>query len=113
MSIDSSSPSVDKMLSGLVRADLALAKRSRDDYPFAFDIEHLCTAVLDRSAGMRLVYTAFDGDHQMMCGQMRRFVLGRGGVPANPDSVLGYKDTVENRVGKRGVLLDDLAILNG
>jgi hypothetical protein len=62
---------------------------------------------------LKIVYTAFDGDHQMFCSQMRKRVAAHGAVPANPDSVLGYKDTVSQRQTKRGVLLDDLSVLRG
>lgn len=61
----------------------------------------------------KLVYTAFNGDHQMMCSYMRRLVAAHGHVPANPDSILGYKDTLKFRQTKRGVLLDDLSVLRG
>jgi hypothetical protein len=44
---------------------------------------------------------------------MRRLVLQEGHVPANPESILGYKDTVTYRLAKRGVLLDDLTVLRG
>lgn len=60
---------------------------------------------------MRLVYTAFDGDQQQLCSHMRRYILRLGDVPANPPSILGYKETVEARLTKDLVLRDDLAIL--
>jgi hypothetical protein len=44
---------------------------------------------------------------------MRKSVLSTGHVPANPESILGYKDTVSYRLAKRGVLLDDLTVLRG
>jgi hypothetical protein len=62
---------------------------------------------------LRLVYTAFDGDHQELTGLMRRYVLARGGVPVNPDNVLGYKETIEARYNKAEVLRDDLSVLRG
>lgn len=68
-------------------------------------------ALLCRSR--RLVYTAFDGDHQQLSALMRRCVLADGCVPVNPDSVLDYRETVVGRQTKRGVLLDDLSILRG
>lgn len=58
-----------------------------------------------------LVYTAFDGDHFALAAEMRRYTLANGGVPVNPESVLGYFETVEARLSKRNVLLDDLALL--
>lgn len=60
-----------------------------------------------------LVYTAFDGDHQELCAFMRLYALRRGYVPVNPDSVLGYKETIEARYNKADVLRDDLAVLRG
>ena len=59
-----------------------------------------------------LVYTAFDGDHFELTPQMRAWVLRRGWVPANPENIVGYKDSVDAHTGsKAGVLLDDLAIV--
>lgn len=103
---------IEDVVSSLLRNDLCLRARSRR-VESDIDLEDVCTGVLGRAARMPLVYTAFDGDHQMMCGHMRSFVLRNGGVPANPESILGYKDTVDHRITKRGVLLDDLAILRG
>lgn len=59
-----------------------------------------------------LVYTAFDGDHFILTPAMRIYCLKRQKVPANPESILGYRDTLVQRGSKRGVLLDDLSVLN-
>jgi hypothetical protein len=60
-----------------------------------------------------IVFTAFDGDHQHLCPYMRRTVLSTGAVPANAESILGYRDTVQAHGEKTAVLHDDLAILRG
>ncbi|MBI2709774.1 MAG: hypothetical protein HYX34_08765 [Actinobacteria bacterium] len=59
-----------------------------------------------------VVYTAFDGDHFAVTPLMRRYCLRHGAVPANPESILGYRDTVEKRISKQGVLRDDLGVLD-
>jgi hypothetical protein len=69
--------------------------------------------LIAEAAQAPLVYTAFDGDHQLFCSHMRQRVISDGGVPVNPDSVLGYKDTVSYRQTKHEVLLDDLSVLRG
>lgn len=58
-----------------------------------------------------LVYTAFDGDIFELTPQMRAWVTRQGWVPANPENIVGYKDSVEAHNGKAGVLIDDLAIV--
>jgi hypothetical protein len=58
-----------------------------------------------------VVYTAFDGDHFHCLQQMRQFVLSKGKVPANPESILGYKNVVDRRQTKMGVLIEDVSIL--
>jgi hypothetical protein len=92
----------------LVRADLDLLRP-----PVSADIDLLLPAI---AHGMRqrrspLVYTAFDGDHLALIPHMRAFVLAKGCVPANPESILGYKQVVDARKTKELVLVDDLAIL--
>jgi hypothetical protein len=42
---------------------------------------------------------------------MRAYCIAEGVVPANPENILGYKETVTARLSKRGVLLDDLSVL--
>lgn len=59
-----------------------------------------------------LVYTAFDGDHFALVPFMRQHVLRNGRVPISPESVIGYKDSVDAYQDKKGVLRADLAILN-
>lgn len=58
-----------------------------------------------------LVYTAFDGDLFELTPQMRSWVFRQGWVPANPENIVGYKDSVDTHKNKAGVLVDDLAIL--
>ncbi|MBI1308952.1 MAG: hypothetical protein GC129_03695 [Proteobacteria bacterium] len=77
------------------------------------NIDALAIAAGAAAMDKPLIYTAFDGDHQQLCSLMRRLVIAEGGVPVNPDSVLDYRETVLGRQTKRGVLLDDLAILRG
>ncbi len=69
--------------------------------------------VMRACEGLQLAYTAFDGDHFQLCGHMRRYVMARGLVPANPESILGYKDVVTTYSDKREVLRDDPSILTG
>lgn len=76
-----------------------------------FDLAELAKYVISECRSRRLVYTAFDGDQQIFTPFMKEFVARQGGVPVNPDSILGYKDTVEARLTKRGVLIDDLSVL--
>jgi hypothetical protein len=77
------------------------------------ELDALAGAIIKEAESLRFVYTAFDGDHQMFCSLMREAVIANGMVPANPDSVLGYKDTLGFRQSKQGVLLDDLSVLRG
>lgn len=63
------------------------------------------------SVTMPIVYTAFDGDHFALMSQMRSCVLANGKVPANPESIIGYRDSYLARHGKRGILMDDLSIV--
>jgi hypothetical protein len=103
-------------IGGVLAADLDLTKRKvLSDYKgrSEFDIDKLAAMLADGIRSLPIVYTAFDGDHQTLSPLMRRVVLENNRVPANPDSVLGYKETVEARLTKRGVLLDDLAVLRG
>lgn len=107
---------------GLAKNELdCLSRLAADDILRSRPSSELQDRVLDEYAGLlteaasrlRFAYTAFDGDHQMLCTHMRRRVVAEGLVPANPDSVLGYKDTVLARQTKEGVLLDDLSVLRG
>lgn len=77
------------------------------------DLDILASKVAEEIEGRNFVYTAFNGDHQIFCNIMREHVATCGLTPINPDSVLGYKDTVSARQTKRGVLLDDLSVLRG
>jgi hypothetical protein len=79
--------------------------------PTVFELELLATAVDEIARRKRIVFTAFDGDHQHLCPHMRRFALSLGAVPANAESILGYRDVVTARGDKRSVLLDDLSLL--
>lgn len=58
-----------------------------------------------------IAYNAFDGDHFHLLQEMRKFTLNNLRVPANPESILGYKNVVSRYQNKYNVLLDDLAIL--
>ncbi|SFR15540.1 hypothetical protein SAMN04488564_104181 [Lentzea waywayandensis] len=58
-----------------------------------------------------IVYTGFDGDHFGLTSLMRQYVLKGHRVPANPESIIGYKDSVDAHGSKLDVLLDDLAVL--
>ncbi len=62
-------------------------------------------------SAMKLTYTTFDGDHQQLASLMRQSILAEGNVPVNPPSILGYRDLVDTRQIKKGVMLDDLALL--
>jgi hypothetical protein len=100
------------LLGELLLQDLDIIRRN-SKIPPDLDLDSACSLVLEQGGQRPIVYTAFDGDHQQLGGHMRTLVLKRGGVPANPDSILGYKDTVLAHLDKRGVLLDDLAVLRG
>lgn len=58
-----------------------------------------------------LTYTAFDGDHFSLVPLMRKYVLAKGHLPVNPESIIGYKASVDAYGTKEGVLLADLAVL--
>lgn len=81
--------------------------------PVDVDYDAVCAEIQEHARKLPIIYTAFDGDHQQLGSHMRRLVLHNGAVPANPESVLGYKDTVMAHLDKRGVLMDDLAVLRG
>ena len=99
-------------LGEILAADFDLEKRHSTVCP-DIELDHLCSAVLEAVRDKPIVYTAFDGDHFHLCGHMRSFALLHDCVPANPESVLGYKDTVMARLTKAGVLQDDLTVLRG
>lgn len=93
----------------LISADYQLPRPGLDQAIF----ESIPAIVnLIRGLAAPLVYTAFDGDHLGLTPQMRAYVLGRGAVPVNPESVLGYKQLVDARRDKSRLMLDDLALLN-
>lgn len=91
------------------RAHAADYVSARPTWPVAAATDQVLLACED----LRLVYTAFDGDHFQLCSHMRRHVISRGFIPANPESILGYKDVVTAHWEKREVLRDDLSILAG
>jgi len=96
-------------LAELIVADFDLHRADASDSPSAAlvdGIQELCSE-------KRIVYTAYDGDHLQLSAFMRSSVLCQGKVPANPESILGYKETVTANQVKRGVLLDDLSVLKG
>jgi hypothetical protein len=99
----------------LLLSDFSLGSRCTrlvDSREIRGDIDHACSTIVTASEKLPLVYTAYDGDHFQLCSHMRRYVISHDSVPANPESVLGYKDTVSARLNKRGVLVDDLAVLS-
>jgi hypothetical protein len=98
------------VLSELVLNDFDLSYR-QSAHKHNNDLEELCSTVITLSKALPIVYTAFDGDQFQLCGHMRTFALTRDCVPANPESILGYKDTVSARLNKSGVLRDDLSVL--
>lgn len=69
------------------------------------------TSLLIKSPHKKVVYTAFDGDHFHLMDDMRKCVLRHDRYPANPESILGYKNVVTKYNSKIEVLKDDLAIL--
>jgi hypothetical protein len=99
-----------KRLGELLLSDFDIRQR-RSQAPLKYNLDEACSAVLSLGRDRPIVYTAFDGDHFQLCGHMRSYVLQRGCVPANPESILGYKDTVTARLTKPGVLRDDLSVL--
>lgn len=101
----------DESLSGLVAQDMVGVRRGC--LPTGRELDAYASRLAAEAEKLKFAYTAFDGDHQMFCSFMRRRVIAQGLVPANPDSVLGYKDTVLARQTKEGVLLDDLSVLRG
>lgn len=64
------------------------------------------------ASNTRLAYTAFDGDLFELTPQMRAWTFRSGRIPANPESIVGYKESVDAHKNKAGVLLDDLAIVD-
>src|SRR5262245_25674467 len=96
-------------LQELVVSDLTLTRSTPTS--LVRDIDAFADMVGSKAKTKKIVYTAFDGDHQILCTLMRQRVAAEGHIAANPDSILGYKETCENRHTKTGVLLDDLAVL--
>jgi hypothetical protein len=76
-------------------------------------LDGLCASLLDYIKPAQIVYTAFDGDQLHLCRHMRTTVLASGAIPANPESILGYRHCVLAHLTKKGVIMDDLAILQG
>lgn len=94
--------------------DINLDWRQRKLSPESDEILASLIAEFDtEKSNFPLVYTAFDGDHQELGALMRQTVLKHNKIPVNPDSVLGYKETLEARYNKSQVLRDDLAVLRG
>lgn len=69
------------------------------------------TSLLIKSPHKKVVYTAFDGDHFHLMDDLRKCVLRHDRYPANPESILGYKNIVTKYNSKTELLKDDLAIL--
>ena len=104
---------IEAQISKLVLADLDLQKRD-SQRSIVSDAPELAERSLEVLDELKLVYTAFDGDHQHLVPLMRRAVMAAGGrVPVNPDSVLDYRETLSSRMNKRFVLVDDLSIVKG
>ncbi|UPT67649.1 MAG: hypothetical protein M0D57_02975 [Sphingobacteriales bacterium JAD_PAG50586_3] len=91
--------------------DITIPKRL-DGSSYSTDlVNKLCNAYSKYCFSRPIVYTAFDGDHFHLMQYLRKYVLNKNKYPANPESILGYKNVVERHQTKYGVLLDDLAIL--
>lgn len=56
-------------------------------------------------------YTAFNGDHFALVPLMRKYAILQGRLPMNPESIVGYRDSVLAYGGKAGVMRADLAAL--
>ncbi|MGO4186822.1 hypothetical protein [Pseudarthrobacter sp. TAF60_1] len=57
-------------------------------------------------------YTAFNGDHFALVPLMRKYAISQGRLPLNPESIVGYRDSVLAYQSKSGVLLADIAALS-
>lgn len=90
--------------------DIDINKRLSSPYK-KNDLAHLVRIFTTYAKDSEIVYTAFDGDHFHLLQNMRKCVLSNNRFPANPESVLGYKNIVSRYQNKYGVLMDDLAIL--
>lgn len=91
--------------------DLSLQSRKSDSNNISLKVKETIKILNQFIDQQIIVYTAFDGDHFHCLQQMRKFVLSKGRVPANPESILGYKSVVDRSQTKRGVLVEDLSIL--
>lgn len=112
MRMSSNDNKIYSRLGKILAADFDLEKRLSTTRP-DIELDQLCSAALAAVHSKPIVYTAFDGDHFHLCGHMRSYALMHDCVPANPESILGYKDTVMARLTKPGVLYDDLTVLRG
>jgi hypothetical protein len=97
-------------LTEIVVSDFDLHQRRKGIHQFS-DLDDVCSSIIELCNSLPIIYTAFDGDHFQLSGHMRTHALLQGCVPANPESILGYKDTVTARLEKAGVLRDDLSVL--
>lgn len=75
------------------------------------DVNRLVQIFSSHSDEQPIAYNAFDGDHFHLLQAMRKYTLNNKRIPANPESILGYKNVVSRYLNKNLVLLDDLAIL--
>jgi len=91
--------------------DISISRRLDPKINAYKDIKRLSRIFSTCAQKNLVVYTAFDGDHFHVLQNMRKYVLNTGLVPANPESILGYKNVVTKHQHKRGVLIDDLSIL--
>jgi len=102
-----SSESIVANLTDLFQEDLDLRARSFDEQP-----GDLIEQAMGLRTAKKLCYTAFDGDHQMLCPLMRKFVLQYPNyTPVNPPAILGYRDVSMARHAKGEILRDDLTLL--
>lgn len=82
----------------------------REIFPWTDEEIRVIASELTRSVPLT-AYTAFDGDHFSLTPQMRVYAMKHGRSPANPESILGYKQAVDAYLSKKEVLYDDIAIV--
>lgn len=114
ISSNRASDDVQQKLASLFMEDMNLAARTCKGQPprvMGSELDWLVSNASGLAEKTPLVYTAFDGDHQLWTPMMRRMVFEGGGVPVNPDSVLDYREVLLARPRKRDVLLADLSLL--
>lgn len=93
--------------------DMNIEKRQDANTHIDKEIAKAVRILASNAKRINVVYTAFDGDHFHFLPNMRQAVFAHNKIPANPESILGYKNVVTRYQTKLGVLIDDLAILQG